>query len=245
MRRSRLVLTAIGFALLLTGCVRRLPTLRYRLVVEVQTPYGVRTGSSVLEVTTVDQGAGFPGPEAGGVRRGLRGQAVVIGTEPGRYVFALLRKGYLNDYAGSLPVALFRPLVGSGDHPIQPNDDAPRDYLPYDRFHARMLADRHVWDVPRTMPSSDRRIEKELWPDLVRFEDPADPTSVRRVDPGDASIRRVTLQIVDRPVTEGITAILPWLTGSSDRLLVPAHGPPGGGPENAITHGDLFRPKAL
>lgn len=247
-RRVMLPGLMIGM-LLLAGCGHRLATLRYRLTVEVMTPEGLRTGSGVIEVATVDQGKGFPGPEAGGIRRSARGQAVIIETAPRRYLFALLGKGRPNDhdydYAARLPVTLFRSLIGSGEHPIGPNGDAPRTWLPYDRFHERMIEDHRVWSVPRTKPSTDRRSEQELWPDLVSFDDPTDPLSVRRPDPGTVAIRRVTLQIVDDPVTEGIRSILPWLTDKTLRSLKPQRGIIEDTPAANVVHGDLYRPKAL
>ncbi|HET9630690.1 MAG TPA: hypothetical protein VFP14_14535, partial [Novosphingobium sp.] len=55
MRRSVLGGLAGALALMLPGCGmfgNSLPTYRYRLTVEVDTPEGLKTGSSVIEVRT-------------------------------------------------------------------------------------------------------------------------------------------------------------------------------------------------
>lgn len=195
----------------LSGCSQRLATFRYRLTVEVETPAGRKIGSSVVEVATVDQGKGFPGPEAGGIRRDARGQAVVIELAPQRYIFALLGKRSWYDYAAALPIGVFQPLIGSGRHPIGSNTDRRQDWLPYDAFQERMVADRNVWSVPRTVPANAGDKQRDFWPDFVQFEDIENPMSVRAASPDAAGIRRVVLQIVNEPITTGIRAILPWL----------------------------------
>ena len=58
---------------------------------------------------------------------------------------------------------------------------------------------------------------------LVTFEYLADPTSVRRVDPDDlastfgegVSLKRITVQVTDDPVTTGIEKRLVWLNNLS------------------------------
>lgn len=195
----------------LSGCSQRLATFRYRLTVEAETPAGRKIGSSVVEVATVDQGKGFPGPEAGGIRRDARGQAVVIELAPQRYIFALLGKRSWYDYAAALPIGVLQPLIGSGRHPIGVNTDRRQDWLSYDAFQARMVTDRNVWPVPRTVPANAGDKQQDFWPDFVQFENVENPMSVKSVSPDAAGIRRVMLQIVDEPITTGIRAILPWL----------------------------------
>ncbi len=231
----------LACGLLLAGCVQRLPTLRYRLTVEIETPYGLKAGSSVIEVTTVDRGKGFPGPEAGGVRRNAKGQAVVIEIAPHEYVFALLGKGLYYDYAAFLPGGVLRPLVGSGRQPIGPNTDLVQDYLSYDQFHKRMVADHNLWPVPRTVPANAGNGQWDYWPDLVRFGDINDPATVEWVRPDTIAIKRVTLQIVDEPITDGIRLILPWLGKYPEASLNPNHGPYDRSASPVITQGYFIR----
>lgn len=221
--RGHRLLGLLGGALLLSGCNQRLPTFHYRLTVEVETPTGLRTGSSVIEVNTVDQGKGFPGPEAGGVRRDARGQAVVIEVAPHKYIFALLGKKNWYDYAAVLPIGVLQPLIGSGRYPIGVNTDRSQDYLPYEKAHERMVADRGVWSVARTVPANSGDGRQDFWPDFVRFNDLSNPMTVEQLTPDAAGVKRITLQVVSEPVTQGISDILPWLKdpkfGSSPMII--------------------------
>lgn len=63
-------------------------------------------------------------------------------------------------------------------------------------------------------------IPRSHYPLLVTFTDTADPTTVREVDPDNlgttfgsgVSLKRITLEITDEPVTEGkIESVLGWL----------------------------------
>src|SRR3546814_20034236 len=81
-RRAVLGLFASAAALLLCGC-ERTDTLRYRMTVEVETPTGVRSGSSVIETTITK------GPRTGqgsGLTATMKGEAgaVDLGSGKGR-----------------------------------------------------------------------------------------------------------------------------------------------------------------
>ena len=109
-RRSVLGLLA-GVALsLLAGCGGRGTALRYRLTVEVETPSGLKTGSSVLEYV-------YPS------RTGLVfGQAPIVDLGGGRYVFALIDKG-----AGPSTIIRYKDL----QPPMPPRDDIPWSEFEY------------------------------------------------------------------------------------------------------------------
>lgn len=66
------------------------PDYRYRLTVEVETPEGLRTGSSVIEVM---QRIVRPGshPSSWAIDRRIRGEAVAVDLPQGQTLFALLR----------------------------------------------------------------------------------------------------------------------------------------------------------
>ena len=70
-------LFAGGLAVLLSGCGSNDRQLRYKVTVEVDTPLGLRTGSSVVETDMDDNGFTF-------------GQAPYVDLGGGRYLFALL-----------------------------------------------------------------------------------------------------------------------------------------------------------
>lgn len=70
-------LFAGGLAVLLSGCGSNDRKLRYKVTVEVESPFGLRTGSSVVETDMDDNGFTF-------------GQAPYVDLGGGRYLFALL-----------------------------------------------------------------------------------------------------------------------------------------------------------
>lgn len=70
-------LFAGGLAVLLSGCGSNDRQLRYKVTVEVVTPFGLRTGSSVIETDMDNNGFTF-------------GQAPYVDLGGGRYLFALL-----------------------------------------------------------------------------------------------------------------------------------------------------------
>ena len=78
-------------ALAVAGCslTDQTPAYRYRLTVEVDTPDGVKTGSSVIEVDTEVAG-GYSIPTPGRVTNRVRGEAVTVDLGEGRVLFALL-----------------------------------------------------------------------------------------------------------------------------------------------------------
>jgi hypothetical protein len=62
-----------------------------KLTVTVDTPTGVKSGSSVMKMRLSNQRSAFNPPEARGVSFSLSGEAVVLELAPGRYLFALLK----------------------------------------------------------------------------------------------------------------------------------------------------------
>jgi hypothetical protein len=89
------------------------------------------------------------------------------------------------------------------------------------------------------------------YPMLVRFKDIRDPKSVEKVDPNDiaksigpgVTLRRITLQITDDPVTTGIEKRLGWLARQSGALVkYPSQTPVADiPPEQIINEGDFQR----
>ena len=65
-----------------------------------------------------------------------------------------------------------------------------------------------------------RDLQLPLYPRLVTFDDIADPSTVRQIDPGDLSasfgsgyrLQSITLEITDEPITQGrVEQVLGWL----------------------------------
>lgn len=215
---------AAGGALALSGCELFYPSasLRYRMTVEVDTPEGLKTGSSVIE-TTISDGPGLG--DASGINYTLKGEAIAVDLPGGRTLFALLRgveQGSPSDYHAGLLLN----LLGAGVPTIPP---MPRRYEPQewvDAFReARRLKPMLV--IPPKIERYPDRVKKGrdvILPLLVTFTDIRDPKTVIKVDPDDmaksfgpgVTLRRITLQITDDPVTTGIEKRLAWLTRLDD-----------------------------
>ena len=111
--------SALAATVTLAGCGLLQPseTYRYRVTVEVQTPQGLRSGSSVWDVKA-REGRGIPDTA---IRSKVRGEAVLTELRGGP-LFALLRGRDMNvDYASSIVYRhLYKhplpavPLVPSG-----------------------------------------------------------------------------------------------------------------------------------
>jgi hypothetical protein len=206
-------LLALLGALFLSACALaedKTPDYRYRLTVEVETPEGVRTGSSVIEVEQTPVRSGFA-PGAGvGVRKRARGEAVAVDLPGGKTLFALLRSDNDVDWAAHVYVYL-KP------YKKQSVLDAADDVLE--------LEGERV--LPRMWPAVANLKERSAYPMLVTFGDLADPTSVARVDPDDLAatfgagvrLKRITVELTDDPVTTGIEERLGWLPNVRGTLV--------------------------
>jgi hypothetical protein len=180
------------------------PDHKYRLTVEVETPAGLKTASSILSVRP---NRSYGGTGTGSSFPQTRGDALVLDLGEGRNLIALLAYG---DDGGNFDDSSFLPtrLLGA---------------------HDRRISFRNVKEfagapaVP--VPQSQR-------PVFVSFANLADPKTARRVDAEqlEASfgrgyrLRDVSLSIVPNgfwpidfggalgePVTRGIEQKLPWL----------------------------------
>lgn len=204
-RRTMLGLFAGGAVTLIVGCglVKSYAPFRYRLTVEIDTPHGLRMGSSVIEVT-----AGEVGTTLGGANAEARGEAVAVDIAPGQTLFVLLRSDASYGWAAG---------IMSGVTPEPGDPSISRD----DRFGAHIEAVRanHKLNiVPRWFPprlSADKPVSG--YPIMVRFRDLRDPRTVERVDPDNlaasfgsgVTLRRITVQLTDDPITTGIEKRLP------------------------------------
>ena len=207
------VIALIG-SLFMMGCASKLPTYRFLLTVEVETPEGLRSGSSVIEVMTSDHGKGIPGPEAGGIRTQSRGEAVAVDL-PGDQVLFLL---FNADWAGEV-MPKVNPDILYGDGTFEQKLNA-------------IIVRREPITLPRHFshrfpPHSSEQASPSAYPRMVTFADLDDPTSVELVNPDNLAasfgegvkLKRITVQITDAPVTEGIEKRLEWLPNYYDKML--------------------------
>ena len=177
---------------------------RYRITVEVDTPQGVRTGSSVWE-SRASPGSGIPDSS---ISTGFSGEAVAVDL-PGGTLFALLKPPSLDgDYAVGVVSSQYR--ANHRDVGKDPVDG-------WKEVRSRVQADRSLMTL-----------EPRFYPLLARFGDLRKPASVQRVEPADLStsfgpgvrLRRITVQVTKDRVTRGdIEKRLPWLVTHHGALL--------------------------
>ena len=174
------LLAGTASVLTLGGCGRKVSTLRYRLTVEVETPEGVKTGSSVLE-DAFNPGNSY---EFSGSRR-TYGEAPTVDLGGARYLFALLADPTYKRSMQNMISQMF-------DYPEYPSPV------------------KSIKLVDRFAEANDSKplivIKPEDYPMLVTFGDINDPKSVREVNAG--IVRRITVQVVDQktPLTDGFEA---------------------------------------
>lgn len=203
-----LALPALALLLPACGGPPTMPNYRYRLTVEVDTPQGLRTGSSVIEVTNRlvfnMNGGGYSW-----IYR-ARGEAVAIDLPGGRTLFALLRgeNGSNVDWAARIVYDLTTPVPPMSDK------------FGSDRVQRlqNAVSNRNPVVVPRLMPFWSEGEAPPTYPQLVTFSDMRDPKSVERVVPDDltkgfgpgVTLKRITVKVTDDPVTTGIEKRFRW-----------------------------------
>lgn len=191
--------------------------LRYRLSVEVETPQGVRRGSSVIEVVAV-RNPNWVNPEGRGTRGKYRGEAVAIDLPNGRTLFALLRSE-----GGSVDAPSYWPVLAYNDI-LDPNADFVQ--------HVRQLAQIPPVSVVKPLAKTEHVLpnggsEISALPLLVTFGDLNDPESVRAVDYNDLAasfgagykLKSITAEITNARITNGIAKRLSWLPQYYDKML--------------------------
>ena len=198
-------------ALMLPACTAaedEAPDYRYRLTVEVETPEGLKTGSSVIQV---EQALGGAASAGGQIYYRVRGEAVAVDLPGGRTLFALLRSD--NDIEWSARVVQMLAPKIKGE--------------PWKQSFDNVLLVKGSIEVPRMWPANVTLPERSAYPMMVTFGDLADPTSVTEVDSDDLAatfgesfrVKRITVELTDDPVTTGIETRLIWLPNYHDKML--------------------------
>lgn len=207
---------------------------RYRLTVEVDTPEGLRTGSSVIEVEA-GKGRSAMAPAGSVIMYNLRGEAATVDLGEGRYLFALLRSKSEVDWAKQV-MFLLTPSVRSNDG---------KDY---EATFQEMLKRTGEIELPGYFRNSGHIKNRPARPMLVTFGNIDDPTSVEEVDPDDlaatfgdgVSLKRITVQMTDDPVTTGIEKRLEWLSEYPEPRLDPEYrGSTNPNLSQSLWHGDF------
>ena len=196
MNRRRVLkgVMAIAAALPVAGCETLFPWhWRQKLVLTVETPSGVATGSAVTAVSWSRNYVFKDGPS---YYSDVTGEATVVDLGGGRFLFALLSNSNDSGYTADL----FKKLVRFG------REEELRGAR--NIFHAVQNS-----VGPQTVPP-------QLYPMLVTFGDITDPKTVVEVKPDDlathfgagVALKSITLEITDEPVTEGVVEkVLGWI----------------------------------
>lgn len=176
---------------LLTACMQRSASFRYRMTVE-----GRHSGMAVYELLAEKViGLRLADETPGGSI--IRGEALALETPTGP-VFLLLQAPKGQDDLKSGVLGALAPEVS-------------RKETPYSWAAASQLArlgDGHA--------KGD--LARDRWPLMVRFRDLADPRTVELVDPGAAGVTRIALETTLDRVTLGIEKRLAWLSDGGRSL---------------------------
>ncbi|MBL4879618.1 MAG: hypothetical protein JKY78_12075 [Hyphomonas sp.] len=190
-RRGVMGLLAGAATLVLGGCgLFGGNTYNVLVTVEVETPEGIKTGSSVMEISAYRSAALTSGETRGG--GGLRGEAVVVELDDGPLVMTLKPDSGANRLASAITVAL--------------------DPSAADGLDAYMAA---VSRLGRFFSDAEAELPRQDWPVFVEFGDISDPNTLSRVSPVESGVTRIMLETVSLDVTSTIHARLPWLANRS------------------------------
>lgn len=188
------------------GVVESGPNYRYRLTVEVDTPQGLRSGSSVIAVKC----GAVRLPAVGGAGCHARGEAVAVDLPDGRILFALLR--------GTEDVDLANYLASTPIMPTSNRTGLSRDQQ-WQRRAAFLSKPR---EVPRNIkggPTGNETVDN--YPMLATFEKLNDPASAKILDLDrlhmafgyNIIVKQITVQLTDDNVSTKIQRIIPWIKG--------------------------------
>lgn len=193
---KRRCLLAMLVSTVVVGCHAKplLPDYRYRMTVEIETPTGLKSGSSIIEVSSsIASKDAFPIPS--NVSTQVHGEAAAVDLGAGRVLFALLSKPGRAEGANSYALDAFyaKPWTGADQYLHEVNE---------------MVHRRDVGVVPA-----------KAYPMLITFGDLRNPKSVVEVDPTNLArsfgagvvLKRVTVQMTDAQVSTGIEKRLGWL----------------------------------
>ncbi len=178
--------------LVLNACVESY-SWKEKVTLVVETPSGLKTGSSIVEV-----GLSFerflPGHPGGRTHISIRGESPFVEIAPGRYIFSLI---YIHSLKGSA-----NPLA-----PAVLQRELPSDYPERGRELSRLNA--------------KKVLNAQQYPILVTFDDLRYPDTVRRLESSDfrqifgpgVRLREIVLETnpAEGEAEKKLISILPWL----------------------------------
>lgn len=148
-------------------------TWREELTIEVETPEGRKTASSVQKIVWRHSYGALVPLAARGVFSSARGEAPILEIAPGKFLFALFK--------GNRGSEQFRD-GGMYDTDLAQviKRENPKQAYPYDR-----LSIKETIEAIKDAKGYRFPLSSKYYPLLVTFKDINDPTSVQRVDPDD------------------------------------------------------------
>jgi hypothetical protein len=208
----RLAMAAL-MAMALAGCGRT-ESYRYKLTLAVNTPDGVKRGSSVVELLFFD--VSIP---ARGTMHKLSGEALYLDLGPGRRPLIALLTSQLH------------PKFGKDQS--WSRDGGPTDNLLLRLYGVTVPASTSALGYVATIARmrGAHEITANDLPDLVTFADINDPKSVIEIDPNDLqatlgagiSWNEIAFEITGEPITKGIELKLPWIPAYHQGMLDGEH----------------------
>lgn len=223
LRQLRFFMASLMLALVAACGVQDYSEYRFRMTVEVDTPEGLRTGSSVYQVSAWNTGSMLPDASKRGWN--VQGDAVAVDLPNGQMLFALLKTSAIHGDLAGLSMTALDPSF---------NNDVVESA-------ARLAQRKDVREFAR--------VEPKEYPMLVRFRDIADPKTVELVEPDSLSavfgdgygLRRITIAITDDEVATGIKTRLAWLADHTGTLVYrPREMPIGEMPKSHRLTGGAF-----
>lgn len=174
-------------------------TLRAKITIDVETPEGLKTGSSVHEVVFSLEPCPLCNTSGPKFRRHVRGEAVAVDLGERGTLFALLNGG-----GGNYPEA----------DPVTP-------FILEKLFGLKEDKDWRGAEAVRVLgrASGQADIPQNLLPFMVRFRDINDPKTVERIDPANLAasfgpgvkLNKAMIEITRDSVTTRIGKRLTWL----------------------------------
>ncbi|MEM9999252.1 MAG: hypothetical protein AAF940_00090 [Pseudomonadota bacterium] len=215
--RKHALIALFGSALFLAGCGEQV-SWNQKITIHVDTPDGVKSGSSVTRAIIAKKREGFlfNPPEARGVGSAVSGEAVVVDLGDGQYLFGLLGAGGTAQCAIDWGADKWWP---DGARKVARNKGA----VPLEgNCRPRLVTFNNIND-----PASVKRVEAD---DLAASFG------------ADYALQSITLEITNEPTTEGkVEALIDWYSGYPEPGLCPSTGRVTDIPFcRRVKHGDLI-----
>ena len=195
---NSIILAALGtFALgFVGGCANRDHAIRYRITMDVGTPSGVKSGSSVVESDFRQDGLTF-------------GQAPFVDLGNGHYIFALLTDPFSRK-------TLYGIVLNALRYPeLEPPLDEPEGAAFVQAKQTKPQATLRPADYPMLVTFENIREPRSVTE--------IDPGNLSAGLGAGYRIVRITIQITDQdePLTEGLEDILTWAGTPPETRLSP------------------------